>query len=78
MELRNRVLSKLQSKSKELELDTTIADSVMGIGKAIDIHIGLLFQAMGEDEASNFVQGVIDEAQGVIDKAQGVIDEMGK
>tara|TARA_R110001592_G_scaffold224846_2_gene480556 strand:- start:24 stop:242 length:219 start_codon:yes stop_codon:yes gene_type:complete len=62
MELRNRVLRKLQSKSKELELDTTIADSVMGIGKAIDIHIGLIFQAMGEDDASNFVQGVIDEA----------------
>ena len=78
MESRNRVLSRLQSKSEELELDTTIADSVMGIGKAIDIHIGLLFQAMGEDEASNFVQGVIDEAQGVVDKVQGVIDDLDK
>tara|TARA_R110002072_G_scaffold133385_1_gene273864 strand:- start:220 stop:435 length:216 start_codon:yes stop_codon:yes gene_type:complete len=63
MEIRNKVLRELQSKSKELKLDTTIADSVMGIGKAIDIHIGLIFQAMGEDDASNFVQGVIDEAE---------------
>tara|TARA_R100001530_G_scaffold102214_1_gene71055 strand:+ start:1754 stop:1975 length:222 start_codon:yes stop_codon:yes gene_type:complete len=63
IEIRNEVLSKLQSKAKELELDTTIADSVMGIGKAIDILIGLLFMAMGEDDASNFVQGVIDEAK---------------
>lgn len=63
IEIRNEVLDKLKSKATELELDTTIADSVMGIGKAIDILIGLLFMAMGEDDATNFVQGVIDEAK---------------
>ena len=35
----------------------------MGIGKAIDILIGLLFMAMGEDDATKFVQGVMDEAK---------------
>ena len=63
IETRNEVLRKLKTKAVELELDTTIADSVMGIGKAIDILIGLLFMAMGEDDASKFVQGVIDEAK---------------
>ena len=46
IETRNEVLRKLKTKAVELELDTTIADSVMGIGKAIDILIGLLFMAM--------------------------------
>tara|TARA_R100000482_G_C4980303_1_gene82961 strand:+ start:215 stop:454 length:240 start_codon:yes stop_codon:yes gene_type:complete len=63
IETRNEVLRKLKTKAVELELDTTIADSVMGIGKAIDILIGLLFMAMGEDDASKFVQGVMDEAK---------------
>jgi hypothetical protein len=63
IETRNEVLRKLKTKAVELELDTTIADSVMGIGKAIDILIGLLFMAMGEDDATKFVQGVIDEAK---------------
>tara|TARA_R100000479_G_C6235234_1_gene146695 strand:+ start:215 stop:454 length:240 start_codon:yes stop_codon:yes gene_type:complete len=63
IETRNEVLRKLKTKAVELELDTTIADSVMGIGKAIDILIGLLFMAMGEDDATKFVQGVMDEAK---------------
>ena len=63
IDIRNEVLKKLQSKATELKLDTTIADSVMGIGKEIDILIGLLFTAMGEDDATNFVQNVIDKAE---------------
>ena len=63
IETRNEVLRKLKTKAVELELDTTIADSVMGIGKAIDILIGLLFMAMGEDDATKFVQGVVKEAR---------------
>jgi len=34
---RNKLLEILQNKAKELNLDTSIADSVMGIGKAIQI-----------------------------------------
>tara|TARA_R100000458_G_C8025900_1_gene83567 strand:- start:122 stop:343 length:222 start_codon:yes stop_codon:yes gene_type:complete len=63
IETRNEVLRKLKTKAVELELDTTIADSVMGIGKAIDILIGLLFMAMGEDDSTKFVQGVVKEAR---------------
>tara|TARA_R100000329_G_C7576933_1_gene204350 strand:+ start:609 stop:854 length:246 start_codon:yes stop_codon:yes gene_type:complete len=62
-EERERVRAKLHTKATELGCDMQLADSVLGIGKQIDILIGNIMLVMGEDDGTNYVQGVIDEVK---------------
>jgi hypothetical protein len=64
-EERERVRSTLHAKATELGCDMQLANSVLGIGKQIDILIGNIVLSMGEDEGTNYVQSVIDSVKEV-------------
>lgn len=55
---RNKVLTILRLKAKELECDTTIADSVMGVGTEIRILDELIKEKLNTAAYSDFILAI--------------------